>query len=168
MRKAIVVGVFSVNLFINGIAPRLTTAQASPQAVAASCTLSKGLYICDWQAFRVRFAQAHTIAIQAEPMQRATEKRLRELVEALGKSVAAPEQSADLTIRVLPANQAGIEIGPADQALATLQVLTRAEPGSRGTLLWAETYVGQADRPWPTVVNAVADQFQARFGRHRW
>lgn len=139
------------------------------QTPGAGCMLNRQVYTCDWQVFRARFAAVHTVAIETPPRERAAGNRLRELAEALGKSVAGPEQPADAVFRVVSANPSGIAIGPADQPLATLQVLAPAAAGNgggSGTLLWAETFVGQADRPWPTVVAAVADQFQARFGPH--
>ncbi len=147
------------------VPPPLAQAAAGPGQSGRpdSCTLHKGVYACDWDAFRTRFTQVHTVAVQVQPLDRPSEARLRHLVEALGKSVAPLEQTADLIFRVAPAQPGGVAIGPADQALATLLVSAPGADGGRETLLWAETFAGQADRPWPTVVNALASQFEARF-----
>ncbi len=133
------------------------------QAQADGCSLVKSTYVCNWQAFRARFARVRTVGIEPRPMERVTERRLRELVLALGKNVAAPEQTPDVIFRMLPGTETGIAIGPADQPLAKLEVLAPGVDGAPPTLLWVETFVGQADRPWPMVVTATANQFQARF-----
>ncbi len=143
----------------------LSTSGAYGQAASPSCTLNRGTYTCDWQAFRARFAAVHTVAVASQPMERSTERQLHELVAALGKSAVSPEQPGDLMFRIVPATDTGVVLGPADQPLARLEVVVPGPNGGRGTLLWVETLVGQADRPWPAIVAALLNQFEARF-RH--
>ena len=165
MQRALVAGIAVASLAGVMGTRRTATAQAAPES-APACTLNKGTYTCDWNAFRQRFAAARTVTVQALPVaavDRVTAQRLRELVETLGKNVAPPEEPGDLTFRIAAANSSGIVMGPADQRLATLQVYARGTDGGAPTLLWVETYTGQGDRPWPMVVNALANQFQARF-----
>jgi hypothetical protein len=157
MKMTIVKGLLGFALLASGSTAIPALAQAS------GCTLEKGTYTCDWQAFRARFAQVHIVAIEPKPMERFIERRLTELAGALGKSVAGPEQTPDAIFRIVPAADAGIAIGPGDQSLAKLEVLAPGPAGSPATLLWVENYVGQEDKPWPSVVTATANQFQARF-----
>jgi len=157
MRKVFPLAVLSFALTPNMV-------RAQPQS--ESCVLQKHIYVCSWQTFRTRFAEAHTVSLEAQPLDRATEGQMRHLVEALGKSLAAPGQPGDMIFRVAPANASGIEIGPSDQPLASLQIYARGPEGGRGALLWVETFLGQADRPYPMVVTALTEQFQERFHRH--
>lgn len=150
-------------LFSSLVAGAALSVTARAQGDAGGCTHDRGVYTCDWQVFRARFDVARTVSLEAQPMDRSTESQLRQLVVDLGKSVAGPDRPGDLVFRVAPVDPTGIAIGPADQPLGSLQVYAAGSPGSRGTLLWVETFTGQADRPWPTMVNALINQFRERF-----
>ena len=127
------------------------------------CTLEKQVYTCDWASFVQRLNKAHTVAVETESLDRFTVKQLRELVGELGKTVAPEDQLGDLTFLLIPMQSTGVHIGPAGEPLATLRIYA-ALPGSpRAKLLWAETYTGQPDRPWPATVHALIEQFQNRF-----
>src|SRR5579875_3721925 len=69
------------------------------------------------------------------------------------------------TVALLGPN--GVDFGPRDHDLARLEVFAPSSSASQGTLLWAETYRGQGDRPWPAQVHALLTQFQQRFQRGR-
>ena len=99
-------------------------------------------------------------------MDRFTQAQLNHLVRDLGKTVTAPDQRGDLTLLLIPTETPGIEYGPAGQALATLRIYAPGGDSSRGTLLWAETWTGLPDRPWPAIVHALLDQFQERLAGH--
>jgi len=130
------------------------------------CTLEKQVYTCDWQAFVHRIDKAHTIAVETQQIDRFTAKQLRELVGELGKTVAPEDQPGDLTMLLIPLQPTGIHIGPSGEPLATLRIYASAPGTPRGTLLWAETYTGQPDRPWPSTVHALIQQFQSRLQKH--
>ncbi len=130
------------------------------------CTLEKQVYTCDWPAFVQRLDKAHTVAIETQQIDRFTAKQLRELVGELGKTVAAEDELGDLTFLLIPMQSTGVHIGPADEPLATLRIYASAPGLPRGKLLWAETYTGQPDRPWPSTVHALIEQFHDRLQRH--
>jgi hypothetical protein len=128
------------------------------------CTLEKQVYRCDWAAFVQRLDTAHTVAVETESsLDRFTARQLRELAAELGKTVAPEDQLGDLTFLLIPMQSTGVQIGPAREPLATLRIYASAAGAPRGTLLWAETYTGQPDRPWAATVHALIEQFQSRF-----
>ena len=106
-------------------------------------------------------------------MDRFTAEQLRKLVAKLGKSVAGADQAADLTFLLTPVESTGIHIGPVGEPVATLRIYApRMAPGagtesgsSLGTLVWAETWIGHSDRPWPSIVHSLIEQFEDRFGK---
>jgi hypothetical protein len=130
----------------------------------AGCVLDHHNYTCNFGAFHHMFHRAKTIAVEASPRDRASLTQLTELVGAINRSVA-PAGQADLIFTILPIDHGGVIIGPADLDLATLRIYEQAADGSHGELLWAETYRGQADRPWPATVHALIRQFQDRMAR---
>jgi hypothetical protein len=132
----------------------------------AGCTLEKQVYTCDWQAFVQRLNEAQTVAVETDNMDRFTARQLRELAGALGKTVAPENQLGDLTFLLIPMQSTGVHIGPAGEPLATLRIYATAPGNPRAMLLWAETYAGQPDRPWPMTVHALIEQFQDRAQRH--
>jgi hypothetical protein len=130
------------------------------------CTLEKQVYTCNWQAFVQRLDKAHTVAVETQQLDRFTAKQLRELVGELGKTVAAEDQLGDLTFLLIPMQSTGVHIGPAGEPLATLRIYASLPGAPRGMMLWAETYTGQPDRPWPATVHALIEQFHDRLQRH--
>jgi len=130
------------------------------------CTLEKQVYTCDWQAFLPRFEKAKTVAIETQQIDRFTARQLRELVAELGKSVAPEGGQGDLTMLLIPMQSTGVHIGPAGEPLATLRIYEPLTGAPRGRLLWAETYTGQPDRPWPMTVHALIEQFKDRVQEH--
>jgi len=130
------------------------------------CTLEKQVYTCNWQAFLPRLEKAKTVSIETQQIDRFTARQLRELAGELGKSVAADGEPGDLTMLLVPLESTGVHIGPAGEPLATLRIYAQLPGAPRGTLLWAETYTGQPDRPWPMTVHALVDQFKDRVQQH--
>jgi hypothetical protein len=135
-----------------------------PATDKAGCVLDHHTYTCNFGGFHHVFHHAKTISIEASPRDQASLTQLTELVGAINRTIA-PTGQADLIFTVLPIDHGGVIIGPGDVDLATLRVYEQAPDGSRGELLWAETYRGQADRPWPATVHALIRQFQDRMAR---
>lgn len=128
-------------------------AHAQSSAIAP-CSQIKGQYQCDRAAFVRMLSRAGTIAVETQPFDRNGQRELNELVTHLGKAMATA--NADLTIRLERLDpESSIYFGPNARALASLRVY------SRGTLIWVETYAGQPDTPWPTVVYRTIQQFEA-------
>ena len=133
----------------------------------AGCTLEKQVYTCNWPAFVQQLDKAHTVAVETQSsLDRSTAKQLRELAGELGKTVAQEDQLGDLTFLLIPLQSTGVHIGPSGEPLATLRIYASLPGAPRGTLLWAETYSGQPDRPWPAIVHSLIEQFHDRLHRH--
>ena len=158
-RTGCVVVMLGVLVAAGGMARAQTPGQAG-------CTLEKQLYTCNWQGFVQRLDKAHTVAVETESLDRFTAKQLRELAGELGKTIASEDQLGDLTFLLIPLQSTGVHIGPSGEPLATLRIYASLPGSPRGTLLWAETYTGQPDRPWPSTVHALIEQFQDRLQKH--
>lgn len=140
----------------------LSSAFASAQSVSPTpCTLHKQVYTCDKASFAATLKRAKTIAIETQPRDHAAPAQLKELIASLGKTLAP--DTADLTIRITRTESTGIYVGPAGAALATLSVYGQASVDGRGPLLWLETFTGQPDMRWPSIVHATIQQFQENF-----
>jgi hypothetical protein len=126
------------------------------------CTLAKQVYTCDQASFRAALASAHTIAVEGRPRDRVSPPQLKELVLALGKTAVPAGSSADLTFSIIPLDNTGINVGPSGTDLASLRVYGPSTSGTQGEVLWAETFSGQPDMTWPSVVHALIQQFRAR------
>jgi len=85
------------------------------------------------------------------------------LTKKMGKTVAAEGSQSDLIFLLIPIDPSGVVNGIGDADLGTLRVYSPAADGSRGHLLWAETFSGPQDMVWPAVVHGLILQFQARF-----
>ncbi len=153
----------------------VTSASMAMQAQDGSsnpgCTLQKDIYTCNWETFRQALKHAQTIAVETQPMDRSTAAQLRQLAQSLGKTVTpasggeAGATPPELTFLLIPMDTAGIHYGPEDHSLATLRIYAPGPNTTRGTLLWAETLRGQGDRPWPSQVHTLIQQFQDRLPR---
>lgn len=127
---------------------------------ATSCTVEKQAATCDWRSFREQLASAHLMRAEYNERDRAAGSQLKELVMDLGKTVADQAGTADLTIKVVPASESGVDVGLADEEI--LQLLVYSGNDSKGPLVWVETYNGQKDRSWPANVHAAIQQFRER------
>ena len=134
----------------------------SAQTISSTpCTLSKQVYTCDKASFAATLKQVRIIAIEAQPRDQPAAAQLKQLVTSLGKTFAP--NTADLTFRLTRTESSGIYVGPTNSALATLSVYGLAPDGSRGPLLWLETFTGQPDMRWPSIIHATIQQFQEHF-----
>ncbi len=132
---------------------------------AGACILKNHVYTCDGAAFQKALAAATAVRVETHNADGVARSQLSDLVtKKLGKTIAPPGTPADLDFLLIPIDDTGqvtYSSGTAD--LGTLRVYTVTADGARGHLLWAETYSGQQDMPWPAVVHSVILQFQSRF-----
>ncbi len=143
----------------------LPSSKLSAQEDLGSCTLRDHVYTCDGAAFQKALANATTVSVQAHNADGVARAQLRELVTSkLGKAVAPNGSSADLVFLLIPVGDAGeINYNSSRADLGTLRIYTAASDGSPAHLLWAETFSGPPDMPWPAVVRGLIQQFESRF-----
>lgn len=146
------------------VAPLLTAQQ--PVAPDAGCAFHKGTYLCNWSSFKLAFDRAHTVAVETGPMDRQAATQLSHMLTEVGKQSVTRDQHPDLTLLLLPVEPSGVNLGPADHDLATLRIYAPDAHSPHAVLLWAETFRGQGDRPWPAQVHALITQFQNRVSSH--
>jgi len=114
---------------------------------------------CDKAAFLTAFADAKTFAVVTRPMDdQMGAGQVSKTVVALGKTVQ-PANAADLTFVLVRINTDGVFNSPAGTPLATLRIFKGS--ANAGGLIWTETFSGQTDMMWPTVVNSLLQQFRA-------
>jgi hypothetical protein len=130
-----------------------------------TCTLKDHVYHCDGAAFQKALSAAGSVAIETHNADGVARDRLTTFVTGkLGKTVVAPGAPADLSFLMIPVDDQGVlndSLGGA--SLGTLRIYTVTPDGTRGHLLWAETFTGDRDLPWPAVVRGLILQFQSRF-----
>ncbi len=156
-------------LFILTVFTASSHAQTAPTTSLANlpaCTLQGRDYLCSKPALQQALAAAHTVALVSQPANHASDAGLASLAKSLDKSVVSGSeaQPADLTIRLTPIEPAGVSVGTATVDLAMLNVFIAAPGNPTAKLLWSETYNGNADMPWPSVVHALTRQFKSRLG----
>jgi len=147
---------------LTGCLASATAQDSGPPPAGIGCTKVKDIYSCNWQEFQRWLPHTRTVTVETQPIDRFTASQLRRLAAFMGKSVATSTSPSDLTFLLTPIEPTGIDFGPGDRNLATLQIYAGNGVSGNRTLLWVETYRGQADRPWPTIVHALVDQFQDR------
>ncbi len=117
--------------------------------------------IDDHNAFQERLQHARTVRIDTDRMDLFAAGEIRRLSPSLGLTVVSGDQRPDLIVDLSPVDRSGqIDFGPADVPLATLSVYDPAKGSGRRGLIWVETFVGGQDRPWPSVVAQLLQQFQ--------
>lgn len=141
------------------------TASAQPQKPSdfAGCTTKDGQTTCNLYWLRKALGEAHTVKAEYGERDRATGAQLKDLAKSLGKTVAAPDEPADLTFTVAPAPASGVDIGPADEEILEFKVFSGSDAQKK--LIWVETYRGQKDVPWPANVHAAIEQFRKRLSK---
>ncbi len=135
----------------------------SPISDLPACTVKGSSYVCSRPALLQALAAAHTVVLVSQPANHASDAALASLAKSLGKTID-PGKPADLTLRLTPIEPAGVTVGPGTVDLAMLNIFLPASGDPTARLLWSETYNGNPDLPWPTVVNALVRQFKARLG----
>lgn len=137
---------------------------AGTDAVGA-CALMNHVYTCDGAAFQKALAGAKVASIETHNADGVARGQLSEFItRKLGKTVAPTGHPTDLSFLLMPTGEEGvIDTSPGDVDLGTLRVYTTAADGARGHLVWAETFSGKPDLPWPVVVRGLILQLQSRF-----
>ena len=128
------------------------------------CTLKNDVYTCDGAAFQKALDSATTVTIDTQNVDAVARAQLRDLLtKKLAKIVAPSGSPADLIFLIIPTGPDGINISPGEVDLGTLRVYSATPDGARGHLVWAETFAGQQDLPWPAVVRSLIVQFKSHF-----
>ena len=131
---------------------------------AGTCTLKDHVYTCDGAKFHQLLLSAQTVAIQTHNADGVARAQVTGLVtKRLNKTVAPPGTQADLVFLMIPIDPSGVVNGAEASDLGTLRVYSSTQDGRPQHLLWAETYSGMIDLPWPAVVRGLVRQFEARF-----
>jgi hypothetical protein len=136
--------------------------QAQTDQPAIGCTQNKSTWICNRDAFAKALHSAKTITLDLPHTDHTSAPQLKDLAHSLGKTVQpAP---ADLIFVLVPATTSdGVFIGGSGVELGGLLIYASTPSGQRGPLLWGETFTGQPDMPWPSVVHELIQQLQAKF-----
>jgi hypothetical protein len=143
-----------------GRAPAIAQGDAG---AGGGCTLKDHVYTCDGAAFQRALANAKTARIETHNVDGVARSQLTTLItKKLGKTVAAEGGPADLVFLMIPMAQEGV-VNMSVGDLGTLRIYSTTPDGAKAQLLWAETYSGDLDLPWPAVVSRLIGQFQARF-----
>lgn len=131
---------------------------------AGHCTLKDHIYTCDGARFHEALLSAQTVAIDVHNWDGVARVQVTDLVtKKLNKTLAQPGMQADLVFLMIPIDPSGVMNGAVDSDLGTLRIYTSTPEGRPAHLLWAETYSGMPDLPWPAVVRGLIRQFQAHF-----
>jgi hypothetical protein len=149
-----------------GLAAAPARAQNEPGAAEnlGACTLKNHIYTCDGAALQRALASASTAAIETGNVDGAAQSQLSSLiVKKLGKTLAAKGTPTDLVFLLVPTAPTGVVNSSGDVDLGTLRIYATTPEGARGPLLWAETFRGDQEMPWPAVVHGLILQFQSRF-----
>jgi hypothetical protein len=134
------------------------------QSGAEPCQLQANVYHCDSAAFAKALATATSAAVEAQNVDAYSRDQLKRMLTGkYGKQVVEPAASPDLVFLIVPVGVDGINISPGEPTLGSLRVYSATPEGGRGHLVWAETYNGPQDLPWPAVVRALILQFQKHF-----
>lgn len=134
-------------------------------ADAGACTLKDHLYTCDKAEFQKALAAAKTVTIETHNADGVARSELTSFItKKLNKTIAPEATPADLDFLLFPVDDTGqITYDPGRVALGTLRVYTVAPDGTRGHMVWAETYNGLQDTPWPIAVRGLILVFQSQF-----
>ena len=147
------------------LSPAPTRGQSQAAEDLGGCTLKDHVYHCDGAVFQKALAAATAVKIETHNADGIARSQLGDFVsKKLGKTIAAPGASADLDFLMIPVDDQGVMYSEGSDAnLGTLRIYTATPDGARGHLLWAETFSGRPNMPWPAVVHGLILQFQARF-----
>ena len=157
---AISSALLALAVYLGPIAP---ARQAPAAADLPACVLQGRNYLCNKPNAIAALAAAHTVALVSQPANHASDAALASLARSLDKAVLPGDKAdgADLTLRLTPIEPAGVSVGMGTTNLAMLNLFAATPGNPIGRLLWSETYNGNPDMPWPSVVNALTRQFKA-------
>ena len=139
-------------------------AQTSSAENLGSCTLQSYVYHCDSAAFAKTLASAKSGTVEAQNVDAYARDQLKKMISGkYGKQVVEQSGSPNLIFLIVPVGVDGVNISPGEPTLGTLRVYSATPEGGPDHLVWAETYSGPQDLPWPAVVRALILQFQKHF-----
>jgi hypothetical protein len=141
-------------------------AQSEPSGSdLGSCTLKDHVYRCDGATFQQALANVKNVTVQTHNADGVGRAKLTTFVTTkLGKTIASPDASPDLVFLLLPFDQQGnIVSNQGDRELGTLRIYSALRDGKPGHLLWAESFSGPPDMPWPMVVRGLILQLESHF-----
>ncbi len=152
--------------FLTPVALAQDVHPGSSLADLPACALQAKNYLCSKPNLQQALAATHTVAIVSQPANHASDAALASLARSLGKATATGDEAslAELTFRLTPIEPAGVTVGAGTVDLAMLNIFVAAHGNPTARLLWSETYNGNPDMPWPSVVNALTRQFKSRLG----
>lgn len=146
------------------ILPVLAAAQTTQtETTGSSCTLQNSVYSCDSAAFAKIFAQASTVTVETQNVDAFARQQLKKMLASKYAKQVVENGAPQLIFLIIPVGVDGINIAPGSPVLGTLRVYTATPEGGRDHLVWAETYSGSQDLPWPAVVNSLISKFQKHF-----
>jgi hypothetical protein len=132
--------------------------------LGSSCTLQNHVYHCDSAAFSTALASAKSATVETQNVDAYARDQLKKMIAGkYGKQLVEQGGSPDLIFLIVPVGVDGINISPGEPTLGSLRVYSAKPEGGRDHLLWAETYSGPQDLPWPAVVRSLILQFQKHF-----
>ena len=137
---------------------------AQSERLGSSCTLKNYVYTCESAAFAPIFAAAKNATVETQNVDAFARQQLKKMLTAkYGKQVVEPEGAPELIFLIIPVGVDGINYNTGEPPLGSLRVYAATPAGGRDHLVWAETYSGRQDLPWPAVVNSLISQFQKHF-----
>ncbi|MGI4758162.1 MAG: hypothetical protein ACRYGF_15105 [Janthinobacterium lividum] len=154
----ILTAMIALSVLVAGFA----TTRLGAQPPVRGCVLDyQDHYRCNRDEFQRSLAAAHTVRIDTDRLDLFAAKRVREMLQSLGKTVVEQGQRSDLIFDLAPVDRSGrVDLSPAEVALATLTVYVPANGTGKRSRVWVETFDGQTDRPWPSVVIDLLKKFQ--------
>jgi len=157
--------VLMLSMFYAALLPIPAWAQNESTDVSSACTLKDHIYTCDGAALQRALSAATSVSIETHNIDGVARRQLTDLLtKKLGKTIAAEGAPADLVFLMLPVGQEGVVSDrPGGSDLGTLRIYSAGPGGTRDHLLWAETFTGPLEMPWPAVVRGLILQFQSRF-----
>jgi hypothetical protein len=137
---------------------------ATETTASAACVLKNQVYTCDSAAFQTALTAAKTASIETHSVDKLAQAQLKDLLaKKLAKTIVPDGSPSDLVFLLIPVAPGGMNLSTGEVPLGTLQVYAGHPDGSRGGLLWSESFSGQEDMPWPAVVHSLIARFQTRF-----
>jgi hypothetical protein len=124
------------------------------------CSVNGQRATCSREALAKRFAEAKTVAVDSTPRSKSGEALLKSNMIQLGKQIVPAGTPADITLRLVQTSPDGVDVGAGDSERAMLQVFS-SKTGQAQQMLWVERYLGHAETPWPSMVQVMAQHFQA-------
>jgi len=137
---------------------------AQTERTDSSCTLKNYVYTCDSATFTKAWTSAKNVSVETQNVDAYARDQLKKMLTTkYGRQVVDAEGMPTLIFLIIPVGVDGVNITPGAPTLGSLRVYSATPEGGRDHLVWAETYSGSQDLPWPAVVNSLITQFEKHF-----